>query len=615
MRLSFGPFKGEIPRADVTLLPQGYAATAQNTKLWSGALRPFRDIRRAATLAKTGTKRTLYRWGATKGGDAAGDISAVAGGTPVTVTSAGHGLTTGQRVFVAGTGIEDIDNQVFAVTVVNANSFTLTGSDTADTATAGYWVRQNGYFFHWLEDVDVSRGTVAGDSLERTYYTGDGAPKMTYSPIAITGGGASYPLNSYLLGIPAPELAITVTPGSGGGCDAANQITTAYVYTYVSGNGEEGPPSPPSALVTYCPGQTLDLSTMSTGPAGNYNITHKRIYRVPFGQANYQFVDEVAVASSTYSDTKGDDELAEPIPSMDPPWSAPPSGMHSIGFLSNGIGYGASKNELCISVAYMPHAWPDDYRLTTKYPIVGLGSYDTNIVVCTEGVPGLATGSDPATMTLVEFDDFLQSCVSKRGIVGLDGIGVVYPSPDGLVAVSAGGPALLTEAYFTPDEWRALKPETMHAYSHDGRYFFFTDTGGYIFDPKSEGAGFIRLSQNCTGGFKDLLTDTLYLIVSGFVVAWEAASTLLTYTWKSPLWRTARPMNFGFGQVFAESYNNLTVKVYGDGTLRHTQTVTSVRPFRLPAGFYSELWQVEVSGKDYVREVRIAESTDDLRAA
>jgi len=614
MRLSFGPFKGEIPRADATLLPPGFATLARNTKLWSGALRAFRGVRRVAALAKVGIKRTIYRWGATKGGDASGSITAVTSGTPALVTSAGHGLTTGQRVFVSGTGNSDIDNQVFAVTVVNANSFTLDGSDTSDGATEGYWVRQNGYWFHWLSDVDVSRGTVAGDTLERTYYTGDGAPKMTYSPIAISGGGASYPNNSYLLGVPAPETPITVTLGAGGGCDSANQITTAYVYTYVSAIGEEGPPSPPSALVTYCPGQQLDLSSMDTGPSGNYNITAKRIYRVPFGQATFQFVDEIPVAQTTYSDTAADADLGEPIPSMDPPWSPPPSDMHSIGFTANGIGYGASKNELCLSVPNMPHAWPEDYRLALKYPIVGLGSFDTNIVICTEGVPALATGSDPATMALVEFEDFQQSCVSKRGIVSLEGFGVVYPSPDGLVSISAGGPRLLTAAYFTPDEWRELKPETMHAYSHDGRVFMFTDAGGFVFDPRDQGAGFIRLSVNCTGGFKDLLTDTLYLIIDGYVVAWDAAETLLTYTWRSPLIRSPKPMNFGFAQIFAESYDDLTLKVYGDGALQYTAVVASSQPFRLPGGFLAELWQVEVIGKDNVREVRLAENARDLRA-
>lgn len=613
MRITLGPFKGEIPRADRDKLPPGYGQVAVNAKLWSGGLRAFRAPRRVAELEKTGVKRSLYRWGAVPGGDAEGEITAVAGGDPVAITSPGHGLTTGARVFVSGTGVASIDDKTHVVTVTGANAFTLDGTDDEEAESeAGYWVKQNGFWFHWLEDVDVSRGTVAGDTLERTYFTGDGAPKMTYAGIATT-GGAPYPAASYTLGVPAPETAIDVALGSGGGCDAADQITTRYVYTYVTEVGEEGPPSPLSALVTYCPGQARNLSGMATGPDGPYNVTHKRIYRVPFGVEALQFVAEVAVAQTTYEDTAGDDELAEMIPSADPFWSAPPAGMHSIGFLANGIGYGAVGNDAYFTPAFMPHAWPEAYRLTTDSPIVGIGAFDTSVVLCTAGVPYLVTGSDPAGMAMTKFADFPQSCVSKRGIVGLEGFGVVYPSPDGLVAVGPGGPSLVTRAYLTPDEWRAMNPESIVAFAHDGRYFGFSGSEGFIFDPQDAGAGFVRLDQSCTGGFKDLLTDSLYLIEDGFVVKWEGAAERMAYRWRSPLVRTPRPVNFGFGQVFAESYSDLTLRVYGDGTLRHTQTVTSSRPFRLPDGYLAELWEVEIEGKDDVREIRIASGAKDLR--
>jgi hypothetical protein len=62
------------------------------------------------------------------------------------------------------------------------------------------------YWFHWLNDVNVVRGSIADDTSERTYFTGDGLPKITYSPIALTGSTANYPLNDYTLGVPTPDL-------------------------------------------------------------------------------------------------------------------------------------------------------------------------------------------------------------------------------------------------------------------------------------------------------------------------------------------------------------------------------------------------------------------------
>lgn len=613
MRIGLGPFRGEMPRSGRALKPPGFGQEVRNAKLWSGELRPFRAPRAVASLSKVGNKRSLYLWGAQPGRDADGAISAVAGGTPVSVSSAGHGRTTGDRVFIAGTGMAGVDNLIHTITVVNSNQFTLNGTSVAGSSAAGYWIFQNGYWFHWLEDVDAARGTVAQDTLERTYFTGVGAPKMTYAGIATAGGGTNYPNNSYTLGIPKPALAPQIALGAGGGCEVEDQITTAYVYTYVSEIGEEGPPSDPSPTVSYCPGQTLNLSGMSTGPGGTFNITHKRIYRTPFGIPTYQFVAEIPVANSTYADSLLDADLAEDIPSADPSWDMPPSDMHSIGFLSNGIGYGASKNEVCLTPAFYPHAWPDEYRLALSFPIVGIGAFDTHLVACTVGVPSLITGHDPATMTETKYADFEQACVSKRGIVGLDGIGVVYPSPDGLVAVGIGGPSLVTREYFTPDEWRALNPETITAFGHDGRYFGFTPQGGFIFDPREGGAGFIPLDQSCTGGFKDILTDRLYLIVGNFVLEWEGSQESLTYRWKSPLIRTPRPINFGVGQVFADSYSNITFNLYGDGALRHTQEVLNGRTFPLPAGYLAEHHEIEIEGQDHIREVRVAEVVDDMR--
>lgn len=62
------------------------------------------------------------------------------------------------------------------------------------------------YWFDWGIDVDVCRGQIAGDEVEWTFYTGDGAPKATYSTLALTGN--DYPAASLPLGLPRPRTAL-----------------------------------------------------------------------------------------------------------------------------------------------------------------------------------------------------------------------------------------------------------------------------------------------------------------------------------------------------------------------------------------------------------------------
>ena len=81
-------------------------------------------------------------------------------------------------------------------------------------------------WFEWVDYVDVARGPVKDDSLERTYYTGVqkglGIPRMTYTTIADGGGGGPYPEDFRYLGIPAP-----VNPPSALGSILPEQVDAA----------------------------------------------------------------------------------------------------------------------------------------------------------------------------------------------------------------------------------------------------------------------------------------------------------------------------------------------------------------------------------------------------
>lgn len=473
------------------------------------------------------------------------------------------------------------------------------------------------YWFHWADDVDVVRGQIAGDTEERTYFAGDstfGHPRVTKSSIALT-GGTNYPMQSYRLGVPAPASAPTSGGVTGDPDPDIEDETRAYVYTYVTADGEEGPPSLPVFIVAR-EGQTVALEGLLTAIAGDYNITHKRIYRTVSTSStptDYQFVAQVSLATATYSDSKLAIELGESIPSLY--WDPPPAGLKGLVNLPNGIVAGFTGNDVYFCEPYRPFAWPAAYIQAVDAPVVGLGVFAETLVVLTRGRPYVMFGSDPNSM-VVRQSELAEACVAKRSIVSMSG-GVLYASPNGLVQIGPSGGQLITDGIIDKEYWATLNPSSISAYHYDGRYIGFYNTGtvqgGFQFDPSDSNQPFSLFDAYALAGYNDLIRDALYLNVSGTVQKWDAGSTPYTYTWRSRIFELPHPMNFGWGQVSAAAYP-VTLKVYADGVLKHTQTVASAAPFRLPSGFTADDWELEISGTAKVTAIYLAQGIDELKA-
>lgn len=532
-------FNGTSPRTDPRLLQDNMAAEAVNTKLQNGTIKPYKTTSQVSTLAKSGTIKSIYRFGENVVGD------------------------------------------------------------------ANYW-------FHWTTDVNVVKGPLSDDPFERTYYTGDGAPKMTYNSIAI-GAGALYPSASYLLGLPSPTspitAAVTGTPTEA----TALAETRVYTYTFVSALGEEGPPAGPSNAVDVKVGQSVTLTNMSTVPSGSYNVATKRIYRSVQGTggAGYLFVAEIPAANTSFTDTVTAANLGESLLTLD--WNPPPEDMIGLSLMANGIMAGFSGKDICFSEPFVPSAWPIAYRLQSDHPIVGIGAFGISLFVGTTEFPYIISGVDPAGMTMQKLPN-RQACVSKRSIVDMGG-GVFYASPDGICLADATGVRLLTMGLMTKDEWQAYKPESIHATQIDGRYFAFYDTGTkqglLVLDNTGDGAQLWESDVYHTAAFNSVGTDSLYLATSGSVQKWDSSATPLTFRWKSKIFVMAKPENLAVGQVLAKAYP-VTMKVYADGVLKHTQTVTNADAFKLPSGFRARDWQFEVSGTNEITAAYLASSAEEL---
>lgn len=469
------------------------------------------------------------------------------------------------------------------------------------------------YWFHWTDDVDVARGQIAGDTDERTYYTGDstyGHPRVTKASIALT-GGTNYPMASYRLGVPAPASAPTT--GGVSGPDNNNTIETrAYVYTYVTGDGEEGAPSLPMSQ-TAKDGQTVQINNMVAPPAG-YNITSKRIYRTVSTSAtpiDYQFVAQISSATSSYADSVLTKDLGEVIPSLD--WEMPPAGLQGLVNLPNGMMAGFMGNDVYFCEPYRPFAWPTKYIQSVDSPVVGLGVFAETLVVVTKGMPFIMYGSDPGTV-VVRKSELAEACVSKRSIVSMSG-GVIYASPNGLVMIGPSGGHLVTEQIIDKEFWTSLIPDSISGYHYDGRYIGFYDNGvpaGFQFDPSDGNQPFSMLEATALAGYTDVVRDSLYLNIGGTVRQWDEGGSPYTYTWRSRIHELPFPTNFGWGQVVADTYP-VTLKVYADGSLKHTQIAASADPFRLPSGFMAKDWELEITGTYKVTAMYLAQGIDELK--
>jgi len=95
------------------------------------------------------------------------------------------------------------------------------------------------------------------------------------------------------------------------------------------------------------------------------------------------------------------------------------------------------------------------------------------------------------------------------------------------------------------------------------------------------------------------------------VQRWDAGAAM-TATFKSKLYRLPKPTQaFACAEVRADAYP-VTVKFYADAVLKHTQTVVSSVPFRLPGGFYADTWQIEIETTGAVQGVAMAHSMQEL---
>lgn len=472
------------------------------------------------------------------------------------------------------------------------------------------------FWFHWDSDVDVVRGFINGDTSERTFFTGDGIPQATDNALMAASDGR-YPNRSLMLGVPQPTQPLTVA-AEGTADDNPTTETRVYTYTIVNGWGEESQPYTDvtsSMEVDVQSGQHVRV-TFPSIPTGAYDPRYRRLYRsvngvflLVYATLNDGTVTaDIPVSADFVLDQADPDELAEELPSL--AWQVPPPNLKGLTGLPGGVLAGFAGIDVYFSEPYRPFAWPRQYNQTVGYSIVGLGSIDTTLVVLTTGKPYFIQGASPDAMVVVEAD-VSQACVSKQSIVSMDGA-VIYASPDGLIALAPGGSTNITEQVFGKHQWQELfKPESIRAYSYEGKYIAFYDNGtaqgGFVFDRRA--GTFTLHGMYAEGGYSDLKTDTLYLAIDNHIHKWDSGAPL-TYTWKSKKFTFPDLVSFTCYRINAEAYP-VRARFFRDGVLYHEFLVPNRNIQRLPAG-YGHDFEVEVTSEHELFNIQIARSPREI---
>lgn len=479
----------------------------------------------------------------------------------------------------------------------------------------------------WSTDVDVVSSQVAANTSEQIYYSD--VTQDTERLYGKTSYDREYSsLAAFPVGVDVPGTPLTTAVSGTGEGTAENRY---YFYTYVNtfeNTLEESLPSEATEVQNgVLDGQTITV-TRSSDATLNGNITHWRLYRTASGSSatDFQLVPatwqqqdasgnlvtvtgyDIPISTLIVTDAATQDQLAEVCPSIE--WDPPPVGLKGFVNLPNGIIAGFKDNDIYFCEPYRPFTFPSKYTLTVDYKIVGLGVVGATLVVVTQGYPYIATGIDPSAMSLQKLE-VQQACVSKRSIVSM-GFGVVYASPDGLVLVDGNGVKVITEDLITRRDWQSLvNPSTLTACQYEGRYYFWNTTEGWVLDFK---AGLSKLDILATAAFNDVRNDSLYIAVDSQIQKWDGEEgTSLEYSWKSKVFETPKPLNFGFAQVLLED-GSVTLEVYAGGTLRYTKVITDDLIFRLPSGFLEKYWQIRIAGTGTVRGVLLAQTIQELQS-
>lgn len=620
-------------------------------------------------------------------------------GTTITITISDHGLVTGTRVYIEFTSGTATTN-AYTVTVTGADTFTVVdtvsgatsgdcrwdirdlnttttmtvinpttltyfspGSQVATTANTtgkvelGGLVQSRTYLYTWYTSWDeesigsepsdalfikegqivtltgLPEGPPAGDNLirgirvYRTLATSASTADADYLrlvtlwfPQAIA--SVSRQDDVVTLRFAEPHKFITDDRLKLSGCSDATFDITDAVVTDV----------PDRFSVSYAQVGSAVPSTAATGTVyyDSAEDPDKDASRYWGDAGVYSFVDDFNYRSLTGVLSTND-------------YDPPPEELSGLTVIQNNILAGFDGNDVYFSEPGAFHAWPQKYKISLEYNIVGMLALGSDLIVLTTGYPYVISGSDPAVLSTSRYPT-KYPCLSKRSIVQTDA-GVMYATHEGLAMASlTGGVQIVSAAAHSPDTWNeTLDPATIVGAFYDSVYFGSHSGGAFFYRKSQDGqtpGDFVNHDLTFTATWFDATSGYLYYVTgdTGDIIRWDdPAQAKVAYTWKSKVFVAQKPFNMGAARVVADyagvslspvwgSYDvawdaadvlwsvaePLEFRLYADKELVFSTIRLDSDVFRLPSGYKTDTYEVEVSGTVRVRSIHLGETPASL---
>ena len=300
-------------------------------------------------------------------------------------------------------------------------------------------------------------------------------------------------------------------------------------------------------------------------------------------------------------------------------YAPPPADMKGLVAINDGMMAGFVGNVVYVSEPDKPHAWPNANKKTLEHNIVAMASVYGSLLVTTEKYPYILTGNTPENMSVTRVDAVLP-CVSARSLVSMN-YGAVFATNEGLAVYSpTSGAQLATNNIFESDTWNAtLDPSTIVAGYYRDQYFASHTTGGltYALDQQT-GGQLTTVDDVFTASYYDALNNRLYFTAGtdGVIYEWDdTTQPKQTAQWRSKTFISKDYMNYGAARIIADFTTGkaVTFRLYADKGLIFSTQVTDNKPFRLPSGYRSDTYAVEVLSDIRVRAIHLAETVLGLK--
>lgn len=630
-------FGGMIPAVDENLLPQNQAALSQNAWVYSGAIDGFREMTEVRSLTNPLAKKVFripkqyydkdhipdsywlefstqevdvlqsptvddqfdrFYWAGmgmvptynTKARIAAG-TAAYTLGIPAPSVAPTVSRSSGKYNLQASTGVFRVNgglSKLYNTKGYTTDTGSLSSGGVDDVAYEQFGATKAISSTQGNRDASPTPSPI--DSPKNRYAVRGQNVEMRYGTLVAGNRVTISDTGAVTKGVPdQPSPTTSSDPYEGLGV----QETRAYVYTWVSQYGEEGPPSPATLYDGWSEdpwiiGVTEPSALDTVGRA----ISKLRIYRTitgTGGSTSFFQVTELDISETSFSDgidtvtVSGNSILESTF------WSAPPEDLVGLVAMPNGIIVGWRANEVWFSEPYRPHAWPGPYTLAVEFPIVGMGVIGQTVIVLTNGSPYAISGINPASMAVSRLASN-QACLSRGSIVATP-TGVAYAAPDGIAVANANGVQVITRDLITKDLW--LDPDSFlnipstRAAALNGGYYVWGSVGPGCFDVEAfspdaflqddfTGAysgAFIDLNNprvaygklvsavpiyNC---YSDIWTGEV-LVIKGGAVYWMDISSKRpggTFLWRSKIFESPNQRNFEAMRVWFKSDAEIAV--------------------------------------------------------